>query len=276
MIFPKERTLTSALDHACLYSPTDHCTFCCVEMGVNLTKLAKGNRTKEQIKRNEEKNERGICLIQKRCGHDQGFKTVGFGSLVKEIPQWPQFEYAIITTSKVFEHARSFDIKKYRVHFKRLEPFELSAVSSSIFQDPASGLTVIPLNSNSSVFRRLLKKKSSLLKHSPFKIEFLPENQRKQEELCCHTVANHPSSQNSSFVVETHELTQEPSGRFTCDMSSSTSCLGAAILRRKTDKEWSLVGFLNSDSSDPNNFIWLSSEKLATLSSGKTTFLTCE
>ena len=183
-------------------------------MSVSCRTLARGRPTREQITRNEGKNKRGVCRIQKRCGN-QGFETVGCGSLVNKIPQCSS-EYSIITTSEVFQRSGTFDKKQYRVEFKKsesqLKTIELQdAVSGSILQDPASGLTVIPLNSYSTVFRHgPRKKKCSVLKHSHFKVE-LSEDQRNQNEFC-HMVVD---VSDRSFRVETHQLTPDSSGQLT-------------------------------------------------------------
>lgn len=252
--------------------------------------VVRGTPTRAEVRRNEEKNERGVCRIQKRCpaenpsgrpvGNQQGYATVGCGSLVKlRLRKRPWIKYAIITSSKVFQE--DFDAQKYCVDFKKsasnLETFELHrAISGLIHQDPQSGLTVIPLDSHSSVFRHgLFKKKCSVLKHSPFEVQFVNGF---SNGLCCHMVVDDPNS-NRLFGVKPHELSQDSPGQFSLSSLTTLSIrvpLGAAILRRVNNK-WSLVGVLNSESSNPETCllspVWLSSEKFTNLHSGKFTIL---
>jgi len=237
-----------------------------------------GGPSAAEQKRNDEKNERGICRIQKRCGTSgaqQGYKTVGCGCLVEQIPEWPLIKYAIITSIKVFQ--KDFDFRNYRVEFKKsdskLKTFELdrACFQSQILQDPASGLTVIPLDPKSSVFsHQPAGKTCSVLNNSPFQVEYVDGF---LNGLCFHMVADDPSN-NRSFGVKTQELTVDSSGQ--CSLSSLSwplVPLGAAILLRD-EKKWSLVGVLNSDSRNPENFLplWLSSGKFKKLHSGKCKF----
>ena len=256
------------------------CYRCCTEVRIQCKE-----RSGYEIRRNEEKSERGVCRIQKRCasdnpsrgpgGNQQGYATVGCGSLVKlRIEECSRIKYAIITTKKVFQEG--FDAQKYHVEFKKshskLKTFELDqAYTRPIFQDSASGLTVIPLNSHSSVFRHgFFKKKCRVLKHSPFEVQFVNGF---SNGLCCRMVADDPSN-NRLFGVKPHELTQDSPDQFSLQGSFRLSTrvpLGAAILRRVSNK-WSLVGVLSSDSSNPETFprpVWLSKEKFTNLRPGK-------
>lgn len=245
-------------------------------------KAAREEPTRAQVRRNEKKNERGVCRIQKRCpagnlsgrsGGQQVYETVGCGSLVKHVPEWSQTKYAIITSNKVFQE--DFNAQKYRVEFKKsdskVKTFEMNlAFSGPILQDLASGLTVIPLNSHSSIFRHgFFKKKCNVLKHSHFKVKLLNEF---SNGVCCHMVADDTSSNRSgSFGVKPHELTRDPSGQYyLSNVSWPRFPLGAAILR-KANEEWSLVGVLNSDSGNPERFqpVFLSSKEFKNLRSGK-------
>jgi len=245
-----------------------------------IKKAARGGTTRAQVRRNEKKNERGVCRIQKCCpgenlsgrsGGQQVYKTVGCGSLVKGVPEWPRIKYAIITSNKVFQE--DFNAQKYRVEFRKsdskVKTFEMNlAFSDPILQDLASGLTVIPLNSHSSIFRHgFFKKKCSVLKHSPFKVlnEF-------SNGVCCYMVGDDTiSNRSGSFGVKPHELTRDSSGQYyLSNVSWPRFPLGAAILRW-VNEEWSLVGVLNSDSGSPEYFqpVRLSSEKFKNLRSGK-------
>ena len=244
---------------------------------------AASGATAAQVRRNEIKNERGICRIQKRIpdlGDRQGEKTVGCGTLFKltedQIPtQWRRaggrsFKYAIITAEDVFQG--DFDLKNYFLDFKKsdreLKTFELDRVAKDRpFQDPAApGLTVIPLNSHASEFRHgLFKKKCSVLRHGAFHVDLVYGY---SEGFCCHMVAEDPSS-NRSFGVKTHKLTRDTSERYQLDNFTSSILvpLGCAILRR-AKRKWSLVGVqLNTMTSDPQTFqpkpVWLSSLFLA-------------
>ena len=235
--------------------------------------------------RNDKKYERGTCRIRKRCGTSgapQGYSTVGCGCFVnvERISELPFIEYAIITSSKVFQ--KEFDARKYLVQFKKLDSklktFELDSALFShgqILQDPASGLTVIPLNPKSTVFSHQLQfapasKTCSVLKNNHFEVEYVYGFLKYFNALCCHMVADDPSN-DRSFGVITQELTQNSSGQ--CILSSlpwPRVALGAAIVKRDK-KKWSLVGVLNSDSCVPENFrpLWLSRGKFENLRWGK-------
>ena len=260
---------------------------CLMPEGVIQTLLASGETAAQAGRRNEVKNERGICRIQKRVpvsGEPQGKTTVGCGTLVKltedQIPrEWRRaggrsFKYAIITAANVFHG--DFDLNNYFLDFKKsdrkLKTFQLDPVAKPWpFQDrAASGLTVIPLNSHASEFRHgLFKKKCSVLRHGAIHVDFVYDYSD-HEGFCCHMVAEQTSS-NRLFGVKTHKLTRVDSGRYQLDsLDNFTSPilvpLGCAILRR-ANGEWSLVGVQLSPMTDPQTFqpkpVWLSSLFLA-------------
>jgi len=235
----------------------------------------------------------GVCRIQKRCpagnlggrrsGNNQCYKTVGCGCLVKlQIPKQP-YMYAIITADKVFQG--DFDIQNYRVDVKKsdskFKTFELQlAFRGEILKEPHFGLTVIPLDHQSSVFRHLglFKKKCSVLKHF-FNVEFLGGYINGLE---CYMVADKPDPSDNvqSFSVKRHDLTRDSRdfSQFYLSEFDFPSCrrfpFGAAILQR-ADKTWSLVGVLSSRSSVGEAFgfqarpLWLKRNRLNNLCSGK-------
>ena len=232
-------------------------------------KRAAGGETDAQSKRNDVKNERGICRIQRHTpdsGYRQAETTVGCGTLVKlaegQIPkQWLReggrsFKYAIITAKNVFQDQGKFNVKNYSLDFKKsdreLKTFKLDRVAKgSFFHD--SGLTVIPLDSDASVFRHgLCKKKCSVLKHGAFRVDLVKDY---SEGFCCHMIAEDPRS-NRSFSMKTHPLSRDTSGQYElCNFTSPILVpLGCAILRRD-ERKWSLVGVqLNPGTSDPQTF----------------------
>ena len=252
----------------------------------NVIRSAASGETATEARRNEVKNERGVCRIQRHAGDRQGKNTVGCGTLVKlaedQIPtQWSDtrrsFKYAILTAEHVFQ--RDFDVKNYSLDFRKSETkfktFELKrAVWGPIIQDPPSGLTMIPLDSHASVFRHGLFKKCrcSVLRYGAFHVD---SDNDYSKGVCCHMVADHEDpSRNRSFGVKTHELiprTTEGCFEQTYQLKDFTPTnvfpVGGAILR-KTDKKWSLAGVqLNPKTPESQIFqprpFWLSSKLLA-------------
>lgn len=179
-------------------------------------------------------------------------------------------EYAIITINSVFQG--DFNAGKYRVEFKKsdskLKTFELNEISfGQIFEDVAVGLTVIPINRKTSVFKHFPSKTCSILKYSSFEIQ-VDGHSGELGELCCHMVADAESS-NRSFCVKTHDLAQDSSGhRCVNNLQWPLVPLGAAVLRRAETK-WSLVGVLKPKSSSSETFIpaWLSNSTFKNLRS---------
>ena len=225
-----------------------------------------GHKTRNEIKRTERKGERGVCRIQKRIGN-QGYETVGSGSLIKHqiYRQWKS-NYLIVTTAEVFQG--DFDVKNYRVDFvkskSKLKTIELheAVVADEIMQSP-SGLAVIPLDSQSSLFRHgLFRKKCGILKHRPFEVESFNNNKTRDDAfsngLCCYMVAD--DARSTSFGVKPHAITRDRSGHVV--RNYQLGALGAPILRR-VDSKWTAVGVFSSSTDTSLVPIWLSRENIS-------------
>ena len=175
-----------------------------------------------------------------------------------------------MTTKEVFDKVcdEDFDVRNYHVDFLKLGPklktikLQGAVVGDKILPYP-SGLALIPLDPNSSLFRHGLfgKNKCSILTHRPFEVEsFNNENTRDDEfayDLCCYMVTDDVSS--TSFGAKLHEFTRDSYGQYVVpNLPGSFVPLGAAILR-KVNTKWS-AGGLNSSTTNTSLPIWLSKE----------------
>jgi len=222
-----------------------------------------GQTTRKDIERNEKKGKRGVCRIQKLI-ESHGFETVGSGSVIKIDRQWNlKYEHFVVTTEEVFQG--NFDIKNYSVDFvksgSKLKKIPLpEAVGSDNTLLNSSGLTLIPLNPNSSHFChwRCLKKQCGILKHRAFEVELNDEETKTDESakgLALYVVSD-SSQKSTSFEVKVREPPPRGStGQY--DVHKSREYRGAPILRRVNNKKWSAVGVFSS--SRP---IWFSKENL--------------
>lgn len=130
-------------------------------------KMIRGSPLKKDRQREENKIKLAVCRIRKRLLGGQGDRTVGSGSIVRDLfPEWRN-NVLIITSDKVVSKDH-FNIKEYFLDVlelcsKGMKRYEFESLTNSEDVRFTSGLALIPLDT-----KKL--QRSGLLKHRPLDV----------------------------------------------------------------------------------------------------------
>ena len=238
---------------------------------INPATLVRGEKTKKpkEVERETRKAELGVCRIRKLPKDGQGYRTVGSGSVIRDLLiDWPCYKNkcCLVTTDKVLPN-EDFDLKDFVLDFRKLNStfreFKLATYADidSVLRF-TSGLVVITLQGPRNLARIFCKK--SIFTFRPF------TRGDAARELFCPTVDD---TDGRAFDVKFFSLKLDQGQYVLDDGHSSFSTLagftgssnrkphGSVVLSSKDRKA---VGVLYCSDDQPSRIspIWLSKENL--------------
>ena len=131
---------------------------------INPATVVRGEKTKKpkEVERETRKAELGVCRIRKLPKDGQGYRTVGSGSVIRDLLiDWPTGPYYkdkcfLVTTDKVLPN-EDFDLKDFVLDFRNLNStfteFKLATYADSVLRF-TSGLVVITLREDPTLFSK--------------------------------------------------------------------------------------------------------------------------
>ena len=239
---------------------------------INPATLVRGEKTKKEVERETRKAELGVCRIRKLLKDGQGCRTVGSGSVIRDLlTDWPYYKdkCCLVTTDKVLP-SEDFDLKDFVLDFRKLNStlreFKLATYADidSVLRF-TSGLVVITLQDPRNLARKFGKK--SIFTFRPF----TRGDAALSRELFCPTVDD---TDGKAFDVKFFSLKLDQGQYVLHDGHSSFSTLagftgssnrkphGSVVL---SSKERKAVGVLYCSDDQPSRIfpIWLSKENLS-------------